>query len=47
MHCRVEGKELAAAIERQKTDISRALNAEFAGATLDSSATFPIPAVPK
>lgn len=47
MHCKVKGKELAAAIEWQKTDIRRTLNAGFAGVTLDSSAMFSTPTVPK
>jgi len=47
IHCNVDGKELAAVTERQKTDISRTLNAGLAGATLDSSAIFSTPTVPK
>lgn len=47
MHCNVDGKQLAAAIERQKTDISRIFNVGFAGATLDSSEIFSTPTVPR
>lgn len=46
MHCRVAGKEFAALIERQNTDIKRSLKVEFPGMTLASRATLSTPTVP-
>lgn len=46
MHCKVDGKLLAAVIDRQKIDISLPLKPEFPGFTLDSGAIFSVPAVP-
>lgn len=39
MHCKVEGKLLAAVIDRQKIDISFPFKAGLAGVTLDSEPT--------
>lgn len=47
MHCKVDGKLFAAAIDRQKIDISLTLKAGFAGLTLDSGEIFSDPVVPK
>lgn len=46
MHCKDFGKLFAAAIDRQKTDISLTFKEEFAGAILRSSATVSDPGVP-
>lgn len=46
MHCKVDGKLLAAVIDRQKIDISLPLKPEFPGLTLDSGSTFSVPVVP-
>jgi hypothetical protein len=46
MHCNVAGKLFAAAIERQKPDMSFIFKDIFPGATLCSGATFSVPVVP-
>ena len=46
MHCKVDGKLLAAAIEWEKMDINLALSTGLPGLTLDSGSTFSAPTVP-
>ena len=46
MHCKVDGKLFAAAMDQQKIDISLAFRAGLPGLTLCSVATVGEPAVP-
>ena len=46
IHCKVDGKLFAAAIDRQNIDINFAFKAGLAGLTLDSESTFSTPEVP-
>lgn len=46
MHCNVDGKAFAAAIDLQKTDISRALNVELPGLILESASMLSATEVP-
>lgn len=46
MHCKVDGKLFAAAIDRQKRDISFPFRAILAGFTRNSEAVFSVLVVP-
>jgi len=46
MHCKVDGKLFAAAIDLQNIDINFAFKAGLPGLTLDSDSTFSTPTVP-
>lgn len=46
MHCKVDGKLFAAAIDRQNIDINFAFSTGLPGLTLDSESTFSTPTVP-
>lgn len=47
MHCRVCGKALAAAIDRQNVCINRVFKAWFTGVTLESAGVASTPVVPE
>ena len=47
MHCKVDGNAFAAAMDRQKTDMSLVLNAGLPGAILSSLGIFSVPEEPE